>query len=99
MTQPRAPYSPSTEKEKEQLVEVAIQEPAKVVLFNDEVHTFDEVIVQIIRALGCDTHRAEALTWEVHNVGSAVVYEGEMARCIEISGVLEEIELMTRIEY
>lgn len=89
---------PSIEKEQEQLVEVAIQEPARVILFNDEIHTFDEVITQIIKALGCDTQRAEALTWEVHSNGKAMVYEGEMTKCIEVSGVLEEIELMTNIE-
>ncbi len=75
-----------------------IQTPARVILFNDEVHTFDEVIGQIIKATGCDIARAEALTWEVHNAGKAVIYEGEMTRCVQISSVLEEIELMTQIE-
>lgn len=78
--------------------EVAVKEPAKVVLFNDDVHTFDDVIEQIIKATGCDHHRAEALTWQVHSTGRAVVYEGEMVKCVKVSGVLEEIELMTQIE-
>ncbi|MFI5252830.1 MAG: ATP-dependent Clp protease adaptor ClpS [Bacteroidota bacterium] len=89
---------PGTEGEVEIAVDTEKQEPAKVILFNDEVHTFDEVISQIIKATGCDTTRAEALTWEVHNTGKAVVYEGEMPKCIQVSGVLEEIELMTQIE-
>ncbi len=42
--------------EQEQLEEEVITgEPAKVILFNDEVHTFDEVIGQLIRATGCST--------------------------------------------
>ena len=98
MKNQNVPHRPSVEKEQQQLVDVAIQEPARVILFNDEVHTFDEVITQIIKAVSCDTHRAEALTWEVHNSGKATVYEGEMAHCIQVSGVLEEIELMTHIE-
>jgi ATP-dependent Clp protease adaptor protein ClpS len=73
-------------------------EPAKVILFNDEVHTFDEVIAQIIKAVRCSREKAEALTWEVHNTGRSVVYTGEMMRCVEVSGVLEEILLMTQIE-
>ena len=81
--------------EEEQGLEVAIQEPAKVILFNDEVHTFDEVIGQIIKATGCDFPKAEALTWEVHTRGRAMVYVGEMRKCVEVSGILEEIELMT----
>ncbi len=78
--------------------DVAIQEPAKVILFNDDVHTFDEVIGQLIKAIRCSTERAEALAWEVHTTGRAVVYAGELPRCIEVSGVLEEIRLMTQIE-
>jgi ATP-dependent Clp protease adaptor protein ClpS len=78
--------------------EVTIQEPAKVILFNDEVHTFDEVIGQLIKALRCAYGKAEALTWEVHNNGKAVVFGGELTRCMEISSILQEIELMTQIE-
>ena len=78
--------------------DVVVQEPAKVILFNDEVHSFEEVIGQIIKATGCDIHKAEALTWEVHFNGKAVVYSGEMIRCLQVSHVLEEIQLMTQIE-
>jgi ATP-dependent Clp protease adapter protein ClpS len=89
---------PSLEIDEEQTTDLSIQEPAKVILFNDEVHTFEEVIGQIIKATRCDVKKAEALTWEVHNAGKAMVYEGEMTRCVEVSAVLEEIELMTQIE-
>jgi ATP-dependent Clp protease adapter protein ClpS len=78
--------------------DVLTHEPAKVILFNDEVHTFDEVILQLIKAIKCTQTRAEALAWEVHNAGKAVVYAGELIRCMEVSGVLEEIKLMTQIE-
>jgi ATP-dependent Clp protease adaptor protein ClpS len=78
--------------------EVNIQEPAKVILFNDEVHTFEEVIGQLIKAIMCTESKAEALAWEVHNNGKAVVYTGEMIKCVEVSSILEEIALMTQIE-
>jgi len=78
--------------------DVLIQTPAKVILFNDEVHTFEEVIGQIIKATGCDQKKAEALTWEVHQSGRAMVYEGEMRQCVRVSAVLEEIDLATQIE-
>ena len=88
--------SPIVEREEDE--EVTVQEPAKVILFNDEVHTFEEVINQIIKATRCSQSKAEGLTWEVHNSGKAMVYEGVMAKCVEVSGILEEIELMTQIE-
>ena len=96
--EPMSSTNPLTEQEQEQDLDTVLQEPAKVVLFNDEVHTFEEVIGQIIKATGCDLAKAEALTWEVHNSGKAMVYEGEMTKCVQVSGILEEIELMTQIE-
>ena len=89
---------PSTHFETEQDTDVGIERPAKVILFNDEVHTFDEVIGQIIKATGYDQSKAEAITWEVHTAGKACVFEGEITRCVQISQVLEEIDLMTQIE-
>jgi ATP-dependent Clp protease adapter protein ClpS len=78
--------------------DVVTEEPAKVILFNDDVHTFDEVIGQLLKALRCTQQKAEALAWEAHAKGRAVVYAGEMIRCVEVSHVLEEIQLMTQIE-
>jgi ATP-dependent Clp protease adaptor protein ClpS len=72
--------------------------PAKVILFNDDFHTFDEVIAQLIKAIGCSYEKAEALTWEVHTKGKAVVYTGELSECLRVSSVLEEIALHTQIE-
>jgi ATP-dependent Clp protease adaptor protein ClpS len=93
-----ADANPLIEQEELTGIEEEIQEPAKVVLFNDEVHTFDEVIVQIIRATGCDLSKAEALTWEVHHLGKAIVFIGELFKCTQVSSVLEEIELLTQVE-
>ena len=72
--------------------------PARVILFNDAWHTFEEVIGQIIKAIKCDTKKAEQITMEVHTKGKAVVYEGEMAECLRVNSVLEEISLHTQIE-
>jgi ATP-dependent Clp protease adaptor protein ClpS len=71
---------------------------SKVILFNDEIHTFEEVINQILKATGCPQQRAEELTWEVHSSGKACVYSGEMVECLRVSSILEEIGLHTQIE-
>ncbi|MCX7984024.1 MAG: ATP-dependent Clp protease adaptor ClpS [Bacteroidetes bacterium] len=79
-------------------VDVLVDHPATVILFNDNVHTFDEVIHQLIKALGCSTAKAEELTWQVHTNGKAAVYEGPMNECLRVSSILEEIALHTQIE-
>lgn len=79
------------------LEEEAVDTAWRVLLFNDEIHTFEEVIVQIIKATGCSRGRAEDLTWTVHHEGKAQVYEGDFESCLKVEGVLSEIGLITRI--
>jgi len=79
--------------------EIDVGLSARVILFNDEEHTFDEVISQIMRATGCTPEHAEALTIEVHTRGKAMVYDGSMNACLKVSAILEEISLHTQIEF
>lgn len=72
---------------------------ARVILFNDEDHTFDEVIRQIVKATQCSTAHAEMLTLEVHFRGKARVFQGPVSDCIRVSAVLEEIALSTQVEF
>ena len=71
---------------------------SRVILFNDDWHSFEEVINQIIKATKCSFIEARDKTFEVHVNGKAVVYSGEMADCLRVSGILEEILLHTQIE-
>ena len=84
----------------EVLTEVKEEEetPWRVILYNDEVHTFEEVIGQIIKATGCSQSQAEELTFKVHNEGKARVYEGSFEECFEVNSVLKEIQLITEIK-
>jgi ATP-dependent Clp protease adapter protein ClpS len=73
--------------------------PSKVILYNDEIHTFDEVILQLMKATACSLMDAENLAFEVDSRGLACVFEGEMSDCLCVSSVLEEIALHTEIEF
>ncbi len=86
------------ETEKETADTTSLDAPLKVILFNDDIHSFDEVIAQLIKATGCSSARAEAIAWEVHTTGKAVCYEGDLGECLRVSGILEEIGLHTQIE-
>lgn len=70
----------------------------RVVLFNDDEHTFDEVIIQLIKAIRCSRAKAERHTWEVHTRGKSVVFSGGIGDCIRVSSILEEIGLKTEIQ-
>lgn len=79
--------------------ETSVMLPAKVILYNDEIHTFDEVILQLMKATGCSMHVGESLAIEVDSRGLAMVYEGEMLDCLQVSSVLEEISLHTEVKF
>jgi ATP-dependent Clp protease adaptor protein ClpS len=71
---------------------------AKTILFNDDVHTFDEVARQLMRAIRCTYPQGIAFANTVHTTGSAIVYTGPLERCEAVAMVLEEIGLKTKVE-
>lgn len=77
--------------------ETTVGLPYKVILFNDDVHSFEEVINQLIIAIKCSFEIARSLTFEVHVKGKAVVFTGDLTECLKVSSVLEEITLHTQI--
>lgn len=72
--------------------------PWQLILYNDEEHSFDEVIQQLVKALRCSVTHAKELTMKVHNEGKATVFEGAFEECLRINSVLQEIELITEIK-
>ena len=77
--------------------EISIALPYRVVLFNDEWHSFDEVINQIVKAVKCSYEEARSFAFEAHVKGKAVVFKGELSKCLKVTSVLEEISLHTQI--
>lgn len=77
--------------------EVAQGVAGRVILYNDNHHTFDEVGLQISKATGCSWDEGEAIAWHVHAHGRAEVFVGEVMDCIRVSSVLEEIALLTQV--
>jgi len=90
--------SPGVETEEQTEVEDSVDTPWRLILFDDDIHTFDEVIHQLIKALGCSVEKAKEMTYKVHNDGKALVYEGAFEECLKINSVLQEIQLITEIK-
>lgn len=92
------------EQEEQQVLEIYEEEVStgtklecRVVLYNDDWHTFDEVTNQIIKATQCEFEKARSLTFEVHVKGKAIVYSGSLQKCLKVTAVLEEIALHSQI--
>lgn len=78
--------------------EEALDTPWSLILYDDDIHTFDEVINQLIKAIRCSLPKAEELTLKVHNEGKAVVFEGSFEECLKRNSILQEIQLVTEIK-
>lgn len=71
--------------------------PFQVLLYNDDWHTFEEVIVQLQKAIKCSFETARGYAFTVHTRGQAIVFKGELSNCLKVSSILEEISLHTQI--
>jgi ATP-dependent Clp protease adaptor protein ClpS len=80
-------------------VEGSLAKPGRVILYNDDWHSFDDVIQQLIKATGCDEATAEGHAWTVHTQGRAQVFEGGRADCDRVAGVLREIRLQVEVDW
>ena len=90
--------TPEVEVMEETTTETHLQEPWRVILYNDDIHSFDEVIFQLMKAVGCTYEWGEEKALEVHTRGKACVYEGEFEDCFRIQVILQEIQLMVEIQ-
>jgi len=79
-------------------VEERIDTPWRVIVYNDDIHTFDEVIHQVVKATGCPTEQAERHAYTIHTQGKDCVFQGDFFECFRVQGVLREIQLVTEIE-
>ncbi len=95
---PATPADPAVAPTAESVEDERVDTPWRVVLYDDDIHTFEEVIVQLVKATGCSAKRAERHAWTVHTEGKDTVYEGEFFECFRVQGVLREIQLVTEIE-
>lgn len=71
--------------------------PMKVILFNDDWHTFDEVIAQLMKAINCTYAKARDYAFEVHVKGKSQIFSGMIQECLKVTSILDEIALNTQI--
>lgn len=96
---PRADETaPGSETEWATAVADELERLWRVILYNDDWHTFDDVIIQLQKATGCSADHAARVANEVHTRGRATAYEGEKDECQRVAGVLREIQLQVEVD-
>ena len=71
--------------------------PWNVILYNDEHHTFQAVVLQVQKATGLSLETAFEVTMQVHTIGHAICYTGTHTECEKVAAVLREIGLTAEI--
>ena len=77
--------------------DVAVAPPWMTVLHNCDCHTFEQVVRQLMKAIGCSEDRGWELAWEVHNTGRAVVKVGAETECVRVGNILAAIGLVVTV--
>lgn len=77
--------------------DLAVAPPWMTILHNCDCHTFEEVVKQLMKAIGCAEERAWELAWQVHNTGKAVVKVGPEAECVRVGNILAAIGLIVTV--
>ncbi|TDS16014.1 ATP-dependent Clp protease adaptor ClpS [Sphingobacterium paludis] len=92
--------SVQTEQETFTLEEIlaAVKTSNRLVLWNDEINTFEHVIECLIKHLQYTEPQAEQIAWKVHNEGKCVVLEGSFTEMEVYRKILKSEGLTVSVE-
>jgi ATP-dependent Clp protease adaptor protein ClpS len=70
----------------------------RVLLYNDDEHTMEEVVVQIVMAINCPITHAEEIMLRAHTQGCATVVITGRNEAHRVARVLREIGLIVVVD-
>lgn len=70
----------------------------RLILWNDEVNTFDHVIYCLTKYLDYSDHQAEKIAWTVHTKGKCDVLEGSFTELEVYRKILQQEGLTVSID-
>ena len=73
---------------------VSLKEVHRLILWNDDVNTFDHVIYCMMKYLDYSESQAGKIAWKVHNEGKCAVLEGSFTE-MEIYRKILQQEMLT----
>ena len=79
--------------------DAATAKPSRVILYNDDWHSFEDVTLQLMKATGCSAAEGEAHAWRVHTEGRSTVFGGAREECERVANCLREIRLHVEVDW
>jgi ATP-dependent Clp protease adapter protein ClpS len=68
-----------------------------VTVYNNEVNTYEEVIMILMIATGCAQSEAEIETWEIDHLGKSVVHHGSADVCARVAEIVSKIGIRVEV--
>ena len=91
-------YSPDILEDELVELDVLVQQPKALVLYNDDVNTFDFVTESLIKVCRHDPIQAEQCTYLVHYTGKCAVKNGSFEKLRPLCQALLDRGLSAQIE-
>jgi len=82
----------------EEIEELAEDLEHHTILYNDEFHVFDDVVIWVKTATGKTIEEAYSITLEAHINGRAICYSGDKSTCEGVANILRGIGLIVEVD-
>lgn len=70
----------------------------RVTVYNNEVNTYEEVIMILMLATECDYDEAYSETWEIDNIGQSVVHRSGEQECRKVADIISKIGIRVDVD-
>jgi ATP-dependent Clp protease adaptor protein ClpS len=77
---------------------VSLKEMRRLILWNDDINSFDHVIFCMMKYLDYQEAQAEKIAWKVHNEGKCAVLEGSFNEMEIYRKILQQEGLTVTVE-
>jgi ATP-dependent Clp protease adaptor protein ClpS len=68
----------------------SLKQMHRLILWNDDVNTFEHVIFCMMKYLDYSEHQAEKIAWKVHNEGKCAILEGSFTEVEVYRKILQQ---------
>jgi ATP-dependent Clp protease adaptor protein ClpS len=75
-----------------------LKEMNRLILWNDEINTFEHVIFCLMKYIDYTEKQAEAIAWKVHNEGKCAILEGSFTEMEIFRKILNQEGLTVTVE-
>ena len=76
----------------------SLKEMHRLILWNDDVNTFDHVIFCMMKYLDYSEHQSEKIAWKVHNEGKCAILEGSFTEVEVYRKILQQEGLTVSVD-